>query len=126
MLLYLALPLVVILASICFLYGRQILVASRLPGPRGWPIIGNTWMFLNLSPPGFLQLLFDLKKEYGTFVKAWIGPELSCFVTDPKDVEVYFLNLIKHFYGNKSFTFNFKVKHLYDQCFYYLIAFKRS
>lgn len=33
-------------------------------------------------------LICKLIKEYGEFVRIWLGPELNVIVSDPKDVEV--------------------------------------
>lgn len=32
--------------------------------------------------------IFRLVKDYGSFVRIWLGPELNVVVTDPNDVEV--------------------------------------
>lgn len=33
-------------------YIRQIYLSSKMPGPRGWPIIGNGLLFLNQPAAG--------------------------------------------------------------------------
>lgn len=40
-----------------------------------------------LSTENF-NLIVDLIKQYGDFVRVWLGPELNVVVSDPKDVEV--------------------------------------
>lgn len=34
------------------------------------------------------DLICNLIKQYGDFIRVWIGPELNIVVRDPKDVEV--------------------------------------
>lgn len=34
------------------------------------------------------DLICRLVKEYGEFVRVWLGPELNVVISDPKDVEV--------------------------------------
>lgn len=34
------------------------------------------------------DLIIKLIKEYGDFVRVWLGPELNIVISDPKDVEV--------------------------------------
>lgn len=33
-------------------------------------------------------LIIKLVKQYGDFIRVWLGPELNIVVSDPKDVEV--------------------------------------
>lgn len=34
------------------------------------------------------DLIINLVKQYGDFVRVWLGPELNIVISDPKDVEV--------------------------------------
>lgn len=49
---------------------------------------------LPLSTENF-DVIVKLIKQYGYFVRIWIGPELNVVVSDPKDVEVSDGNAIR-------------------------------
>ncbi|CRK92923.1 CLUMA_CG006516, isoform A [Clunio marinus] len=68
-------------------YSETYTLARKLPGPKGWPILGNALMFIGLSPPELLKLLETFPKKYGRTVRFLIGPQLQVLFTDPKDCE---------------------------------------
>lgn len=63
-------------------------LARKLPGPPAYPIVGNALMFLGKSPPQLLKVLEKLHKQYGSFARIMIGPQIQILIADPKDVEV--------------------------------------
>ena len=63
-------------------------LALKIPGPHGFPIIGNALTFLGKSPPQLLKLLETFPKIYGSTVRFSIGPQIQVLITDPKDAEV--------------------------------------
>lgn len=75
----------------CKLYNRHTEeCASKIPGPRGYPIIGNMLLLSNLNT---LDSILPLSKsisvkfeKYGIF-KLWIGPLLHVTVYEPKYIE---------------------------------------
>ncbi|KAK4886656.1 hypothetical protein RN001_002927 [Aquatica leii] len=66
---------------------HMIELAERLPGPKGWPLIGNALEFVGSSSQIF-KTFYNLSFRYENIAKAWLGPKLLVFLTDPRDVEV--------------------------------------
>ncbi|KAF5284527.1 hypothetical protein FQR65_LT13512 [Abscondita terminalis] len=62
-------------------------LAEKIPGPKGWPIIGNALEFVGSSSQIF-RTIYNLSFKYETVARAWLGPKLLVFLTDPRDVEV--------------------------------------
>lgn len=52
-------------------------------------ILSNQQFFfaISLETENF-DLICKLIKQYGDFIRVWIGPKLNIVVRDPKDVEV--------------------------------------
>ncbi|PNF41696.1 Cytochrome P450 4g15 [Cryptotermes secundus] len=66
---------------------RFVDLANKLPGPRGYPIIGNAMDFLGNSletTERFIQFSFN----YGNIMRFWIFHKLVVFIADPRDVEL--------------------------------------
>ncbi|XP_066257508.1 cytochrome P450 4g15-like isoform X1 [Euwallacea similis] len=82
---------------------RMIELADRIPGPKGWPIIGNALEFVG-SPHDVFKSIYDKAKDYGTVAKVWIGPRLLVFLRDPQDVEII---LSSHVHIDKSPEYRF-------------------
>ncbi|XP_058822314.1 cytochrome P450 4d2-like [Topomyia yanbarensis] len=61
--------------------------ASKLDGPKGYPLIGNALLFVNKSPPEFFFTVRDLVQQSGKCFRLWLGPELLIVVTDAKVAE---------------------------------------
>lgn len=87
----------IIIASVVILYFwyrqkflKRFELVDKLPGPRGYPIIGNALDFVGKSPP---QILKQLHKYYNSFSHQKlgvfrIGTAVMCLLTHPETAEV--------------------------------------
>nr|WDY85990.1 cytochrome P450 4G335 [Pagiophloeus tsushimanus] len=82
---------------------RMVELAEKIPGPNGWPILGNALEFIG-SPHEIFMRIYEKSFQYGRTVKVWIGPRLLIFLTDPKDVEII---LSSHVHIDKSPEYRF-------------------
>ncbi|XP_050312093.1 cytochrome P450 4d2-like [Anthonomus grandis grandis] len=57
-----------------------------IPGPKPWPVIGNSNL-LGKTPGDYLQALLRLQKRYGNFYKLWTGPTLRIVINKPQYLE---------------------------------------
>ncbi|KAB0799096.1 hypothetical protein PPYR_06976 [Photinus pyralis] len=60
--------------------------AEKIPGPKGWPLIGNA-----LDCRGSAHEIFKTMYNYGepyNIMKIWVGPTLVIFIGDPRDAEM--------------------------------------
>ncbi|XP_035741425.1 cytochrome P450 4g15-like [Vespa mandarinia] len=78
-------------------------LADKLPGPKGYPIIGSALEFLG-SPDAIFSKAMKYAEEYDHLAKFWIGPKLLVFLIDPRDIEVI---LSSHIYIDKSTEYKF-------------------
>lgn len=78
-------------------------LAEKIPGPPGYPIIGNALELIGNSHDIFKNV-YKRSFEYENIVKLWIGPKLVIFLTDPRDVEVI---LSSHVYIDKASEYRF-------------------
>lgn len=69
-------------------YHESYKMAMKLPGPPGFPLIGNALMFLGKSPSQLLKVLEAQSKKYGRTVRFLVGPQVQVLLTDPKDAEM--------------------------------------
>ncbi|KAL1506368.1 hypothetical protein ABEB36_005743 [Hypothenemus hampei] len=81
-----------------FSRSRMLELASKIPGPNGWPLVGSALEFVG-SPHDMFVTLYKKADLYGRVVKLWIGPRLLIFLIDPRDVE---LILSSHVHIDKS------------------------
>ncbi|KAK5643674.1 hypothetical protein RI129_007519 [Pyrocoelia pectoralis] len=91
-----------------FIYWRRsqrnlILLSEKLPGPKGWPIIGNALDFIGTSPDIF-STIYKHTYNYDRVLRIWIGPKLLVFLMDPRDAE---LILSSHVHIDKSAEYKF-------------------
>ncbi|KAF5284523.1 hypothetical protein FQR65_LT13508 [Abscondita terminalis] len=78
---------------------RQLLkLAEKLPGPKGWPVIGNV-LDLKGTPHQVFQNLYKHSRHFDSVFKIWAGPKLFIFLSDPRDVEII---LSSHVHIDKS------------------------
>lgn len=79
--------------------------AAEIPGPPGYPIIGNLFDLMGSSHNVF-RTIVDKSKQYDfdAVCKLWIGPKLIVFLFNPGDVE---LILSSHVYIDKSAEYDF-------------------
>lgn len=82
---------------------RMLELAEKIPGPKGWPILGNALEFIG-SPHEIFMRVYAKSEEFGRLAKVWIGPRLLIFLTDPRDVE---LILSSHVHIDKSPEYRF-------------------
>ncbi|KAF5302920.1 hypothetical protein FQA39_LY02100 [Lamprigera yunnana] len=62
-------------------------LAEKIPGPKGWPLIGNVLEFVGPSFQIFKRI-YEMSLTYDSVVRCWLGPKLLIFLTDPRDVEI--------------------------------------
>lgn len=67
-------------------------------GPTPVPFFGNALVAVNVKPKDVLKKVLELD-IYGNVVRAFLGPKLLVFLSDPKDVEVI---LSSHVHIDKS------------------------
>nr|AJN91186.1 cytochrome P450 monooxygenase CYP4G111 [Cnaphalocrocis medinalis] len=78
-------------------------LAEKIPGPPGYPLIGNALEFMGSSDSIFRNIM-ERSNEFDQVVRLWIGPKLLIFLVDPRDVEVI---LSSHVYIDKSAEYRF-------------------
>lgn len=78
-------------------------LAEKIPGPAGFPFLGNALEFLGSSSDIFSNV-YKKSFEFGGVVKLWIGPKLMVFLVDPRDVEII---LSSHVHIDKSSEYRF-------------------
>ncbi|KAB0799098.1 hypothetical protein PPYR_06978 [Photinus pyralis] len=62
-------------------------LADKIPGPKGYPLIGNGLMALG-SLHEMFKTLDQLSFEYPSVIRIWLGPRLFVSLMDPRDVEI--------------------------------------
>jgi cytochrome P450 family 4 len=68
---------------------RTAKLANRIPGPPTLPFIGNAHELIGIeSSQMIFEEAYKYQKEYGRVVRAWVGPKLVVFLSDPRDAEV--------------------------------------
>lgn len=78
-------------------------LAEKIPGPEGYPLIGNAHHYLG-KPETIFETLMKFSRQYENVVKMWVGPRLFVFLTHPADVE---LILSSHDHIDKSPEYRF-------------------
>ncbi|KAG8040378.1 hypothetical protein G9C98_000949 [Cotesia typhae] len=78
-------------------------LAEKIPGPPGYPLIGNALEFMGSSDSIFRNIM-ERSNEFDQVIRLWIGPKLLIFLVDPRDVEVI---LSSHVYIDKSAEYRF-------------------
>uniref|UniRef100_A0A1B0CWB4 Cytochrome n=1 Tax=Lutzomyia longipalpis TaxID=7200 RepID=A0A1B0CWB4_LUTLO len=103
---YLLLAPAILLWIIYWKLSRRHLVelGEKLPGPPTLPIIGNVMSLLGSPHKTFANVMGMGKLYPGGVVRLWIGPKLTVFLYDPKDIE---LILSSHIYIDKSTEYSF-------------------
>uniref|UniRef100_A0AAT9UTT8 Cytochrome P450 3634C1 n=1 Tax=Maconellicoccus hirsutus TaxID=177089 RepID=A0AAT9UTT8_MACHI len=94
----LAVPLLIVLISFLIKYihskcrrdPRMVLLAKTLPGPRGFPLIGNSLDFHLKGDT--LKLMLEYKEKYGDVFRLWISKYLAIGLSNLTDVENVFMN----------------------------------
>ncbi|KAK5643681.1 hypothetical protein RI129_007526 [Pyrocoelia pectoralis] len=77
---------------------HMIKLADKLPGPKGWPIIGNALEFRGSAHEMFSRL-YKHSEAVDSIMKVWVGHKLLIFLTDPRDAEII---LSSHVHIDKS------------------------
>ncbi|PSN43623.1 Cytochrome P450 4C1 [Blattella germanica] len=89
-------------------------LASKIPGPVSYPIVGNAHTFC-LDSKLFYQKLCKTLDEYSPICRLWLGQMLFVFLSEPKDLEVILGNpkliyksklyrVLEELYGNGLIT----------------------
>nr|QTC11271.1 cytochrome P450 4NV1 [Phenacoccus solenopsis] len=63
-------------------------LAEKVPGPKAYPIIGSTYMFL-LTTKTNIEITADLIAKYGPVMRMWVGNRLVFLLSDPDDMEIF-------------------------------------
>nr|AVL92839.1 CYP450 [Locusta migratoria] len=98
---------VVVVHQLWKLVKAQSQLASRLahiPGPKGWPLIGNTFEFGKGNALDVLHNTIRLWKTYGTAYLIWLGTRPFIFLIDADEVETVLSSPI---HIKKSVTYKF-------------------
>ncbi|KAF5302919.1 hypothetical protein FQA39_LY02099 [Lamprigera yunnana] len=66
---------------------HMIKLAERIPGPKGWPLVGNALEFIG-SSHNIFKTAYGYSHTYKSIAKIWLGPKLLIFLVDPSDIEV--------------------------------------
>lgn len=78
-------------------------LAAQLPGPEGYPIIGNALELVG-TPHFIFKTFLKWGDRFQDVIKMWIGPRLFVFLLDPRDIE---LILSSQVYLDKSIEYRF-------------------
>ncbi|CAH0560444.1 unnamed protein product [Brassicogethes aeneus] len=78
-------------------------LAEKIPGPKGYPLIGNALELVGKAPAIF-KSVYKKSFEYGDVIKLWVGPKLLVFLMDPSDAEII---LNSHVHIDKSPEYRF-------------------
>ncbi|XP_015595061.1 cytochrome P450 4g15 [Cephus cinctus] len=102
---YVLLALILILCVIHYYIenSRIVRMGQKIPGPATVPFFGNALLSLRVNPRDILYkaLEYDV---YGNVARAFLGPKLVVFLTDPRDVEII---LSSHVHIDKSPEYRF-------------------
>lgn len=63
-------------------------LAEKIPGPKGWPLIGIGHKLLAQDFQKIFQILDEISNQYDSLVKAWLGPELLIFADTPEALQI--------------------------------------
>lgn len=80
--------LVAFCASVWWSRRRLYHLAAKIPGPKGYPIIGMGHKFINADFKQIFKALIAVTEGYDTIMKMWIGPELAIFAHTPESLQV--------------------------------------
>nr|CAD7602767.1 unnamed protein product [Timema genevievae] len=83
---------------------KMVHLVDKLPGPRAYPVFGNSWKVLTLPRN---QLMAQAKKnvtEFGPLFRTWIGPLPEVHLIKPQHFEL-FLGSPKHIDKGLSYKF---------------------
>jgi cytochrome P450 family 4 len=75
-----------LLGSVLWPKRKQWLAARKLPGPPGWPFLGNTLQISGNRYHSFKTLVAFIT-EYGKIFRVWFGPKLVIVLSDPVDIQ---------------------------------------
>jgi cytochrome P450 family 4 len=85
---------VAIVVIVYFWYRQKFLkrneLADKLPGPRGFPIVGNALLFVAKSPPQMLKVLEKIYNDYShhKIARIRIVNDILVLITHPTTAEV--------------------------------------
>ncbi|XP_039278579.1 cytochrome P450 4g15 isoform X2 [Nilaparvata lugens] len=78
-------------------------LAADIPGPTGYPLLGNALEFVG-SPNDVFTRIVNKGDTYKNMLRMWIGPRLLVFIYKPDDVEVL-LSSSQHINKGQDYDF---------------------
>ncbi|KAI4473268.1 hypothetical protein M0802_016211 [Mischocyttarus mexicanus] len=69
---------------------REYNLVKNFSGPKAFPIIGNSHLFLG-NMEDITNKLMKLDKNYSSIWRLWIGPKLLIILNDLESIEVGFI-----------------------------------
>ncbi|KAF5284526.1 hypothetical protein FQR65_LT13511 [Abscondita terminalis] len=66
---------------------RLVQLIEKLPGPNGWPLIGNALEFAG-TPSQIFKKLYSFCCQYDRVIRVWICSRPYVILTDPRDAEI--------------------------------------
>lgn len=84
---------IAIVCLVCYLFFRRSRkrlyeLAAKIPGPMDLPLIGSIYVGIGRGPHEIYNYLFELVPKYVTPVRAWAGPLLFLFFTQPEHLAI--------------------------------------
>ena len=67
---------------------RLYYLASKIPGPKGLPLLGMAHKFINVDFTTILNTFISMSSGYTSISKVWLGPELLIFAADPESLKI--------------------------------------
>ncbi|KAF5289775.1 hypothetical protein FQA39_LY03692 [Lamprigera yunnana] len=78
---------------LCYVYWRftrrrLIELGEKIPGPKGWPLVGNSLEAIGITTSQAVKIGLAYSNIYKDIARGWLGPKLIVFITNPNDAEV--------------------------------------
>lgn len=67
---------------------RQYKLTENIPSPPQVPLLGNALIVAGLTNAQIMEKGVGLLNKYGETMKAWLGPVLVVFLSNPDDIEI--------------------------------------
>jgi cytochrome P450 family 4 len=63
-------------------------LSKRLPGPDGYPLVGNGLALINKPPVELVKIIQSWISNYGDYFQLWLANDFTYYTHNPKDIEV--------------------------------------